>query len=281
MHSGLIRLSDLERLQADDLYRQLRQFADAFAQRHSEALAHHRRRWSAANPLDAWSRRWEYPYVAHRIARALTLHDGADRAILDAGSGVTFFPWWLAAQDSDLQVTCCDIDAACGPAFEAINRASRTDVQFVPASLQQLPMDDASFDAIYCISVLEHTGDFAAVLDEFDRVLRPGGTLVVTFDISLDRKTDVAPEEARRLLEQLAERFDVEEGFDPLAELAALEAPAGLLTTDHIRHHDRARLPWPHPILKSLYDLLHGRGWTGGFFSLACYCIAARKRGHG
>jgi SAM-dependent methyltransferase len=47
----------------------------------------------------------------------------------------------------------------------------------VIARLEQLPFQDASFDRILSIVVLEHTPEPATVIEEFRRVLQPGGTL--------------------------------------------------------------------------------------------------------
>jgi len=40
---------------------------------------------------------------------------------------------------------------------------------------EALPYEDAAFDAVVCVDVLEHVQDLAMVLDEAARVLRPGG----------------------------------------------------------------------------------------------------------
>ena len=47
-------------------------------------------------------------------------------------------------------------------------------------SLQDLPVADASFDAVLCTQVLEHVADPLAVLSELRRVTRPGGQLLLT-----------------------------------------------------------------------------------------------------
>ncbi len=54
------------------------------------------------------------------------------------------------------------------------------------ADARSLPYDDASFDCCAFISVLEHVrrGDDDRVLGELHRVLRPGGMLVLTTDVS-------------------------------------------------------------------------------------------------
>ena len=43
-----------------------------------------------------------------------------------------------------------------------------------------IPEPDASFDAILCSEVLEHVPAPAKVIDEFVRLLKPGGTLILT-----------------------------------------------------------------------------------------------------
>jgi SAM-dependent methyltransferase len=50
----------------------------------------------------------------------------------------------------------------------------------VIASLADLPLGDASFDAVVCTQVLEHVGDPRAVVAELNRVLRPGARLWLT-----------------------------------------------------------------------------------------------------
>jgi SAM-dependent methyltransferase len=51
------------------------------------------------------------------------------------------------------------------------------------ASLYELPFEDGSFDALVCLSVLEHLRDLTGALDEFRRVLRPGGVAVLGFPV--------------------------------------------------------------------------------------------------
>lgn len=50
----------------------------------------------------------------------------------------------------------------------------------VVAPAHDLPLDDDSLDAIVCTQVLEHTPEPWVVIDEFARVIRPGGTLIIT-----------------------------------------------------------------------------------------------------
>lgn len=48
------------------------------------------------------------------------------------------------------------------------------------ASGEQLPLADHSIDVIICSEVLEHIHDYAQVLTEINRVLKPGGRLAVS-----------------------------------------------------------------------------------------------------
>jgi 2-polyprenyl-3-methyl-5-hydroxy-6-metoxy-1,4-benzoquinol methylase len=51
------------------------------------------------------------------------------------------------------------------------------------ASLFEIPFADDEFDALVCLSVLEHITDLSAALDEFARVLRSGGIAVLGFPV--------------------------------------------------------------------------------------------------
>jgi ubiquinone/menaquinone biosynthesis C-methylase UbiE len=51
------------------------------------------------------------------------------------------------------------------------------------ASLFELPFADGEFDALVCLSVLEHVTELDAALGELARVLRPGGVVVLGFPV--------------------------------------------------------------------------------------------------
>ena len=52
--------------------------------------------------------------------------------------------------------------------------------EVITGRLEMLPWDDASFDLITCLDVIEHTPDDGPALRELLRVCRPGGFLLVT-----------------------------------------------------------------------------------------------------
>ena len=66
------------------------------------------------------------------------------------------------------------------PAMLDVARASYPDVDFREGRLEQLPVDDASVDVVTSALALCHAPDLMPVFREFARVLRPGGTLIVS-----------------------------------------------------------------------------------------------------
>ena len=91
---------------------------------------------------------------------------------------------WLRAQDTEgLRV----LDVGCGdrPYAELFPGATGFDVPGNPhadlhGSLEAIPVDDASFDVVLCLQVLEHVPDPGAAIRELHRVVRPGGRVLLS-----------------------------------------------------------------------------------------------------
>ena len=218
------------RLGQDALHAALRRFDDEFLGANREALRDYAAHW-VADPLQHWSRRWEYPYVFERLAAWNERRgSGADRElrILDAGSGLTFFPHFVASQLPAERIECCDRDPAMERDARRLRPPASEWVYYGTQDLARLSYADASFDCAYCISVLEHTAERERIADEFHRILRPGGLLVVTIDVSLDGRAEIPREEAARLIfsrqlpvhKLISHHFSLEE-FNRALQLAA------------------------------------------------------------
>lgn len=114
---------------------------------------------------------WEYPWAMER----LRAEPGA--RVLDAGCGASVFPVWLAR--CGFRVTALDLAPPAGLA-ERLGEP----IEYVSGNLTEMPFPDASFDAVFSISVIEHLGreGIAEAMRELTRVVRPGGQLLITTD---------------------------------------------------------------------------------------------------
>ncbi|HEX8524363.1 MAG TPA: class I SAM-dependent methyltransferase [Tepidisphaeraceae bacterium] len=276
LRTGIPLLSELETHLNSDEYRRHVDFNRTFLATNDAAMEKYGKLW-AKDTFRLWSRRWEYPFAAQRVIEFAERQPDGPLRVLDAGSGVTYFPYYLCAEIPRAEVTCLDSNPSYHEMFAAINPAMpQARVKFVEAMLQKMPLPDDSFDAICCISVLEHTDNYTEILDEWNRVLRPGGLLVLTFDLSLDGKFEVPKHQAQDLLRAILTRFQGPADLDLAQELDRMDNPeqSRILTTDYIKQTQPDLLPWKHPMLKAAHDLVKGHGWTGGFRSKSVYCLS-------
>ncbi len=81
------------------------------------------------------------------------------------------------------------------------NQEPNPRVQFLQASIEQLPIRTESVDFIWCRDMLVHVRNLASAIGECWRILRPGGKMLawVTFETEL-----MEPREASRLYQDLA-----------------------------------------------------------------------------
>jgi len=66
---------------------------------------------------------------------------------------------------------------------EALARAKERcpNMTFIQADLSKIDIEDNFFDFIVCTETLEHVDTYQEVINEFKRILKPGGYLVITF----------------------------------------------------------------------------------------------------
>lgn len=272
---GIPTIDGLHALQQDALYERHTASNAAFLDAHGEALKGYGDYWGQ-HPFKMWSRRWEYPFAGSRVMEYADRIGRTDLTILDAGSGVTYLPYMLVDHLPGASVLAVDYDQSYIPMFGDINRKRGDErVRFQPAMLQDLPLEAESLDVVMCVSVLEHTDRYDTILAEFRRVLKPGGLLVLTFDLSLDGKFNLKRPDAERLLDYVSDHYEPEVDVRPL--LNQWGAP-GTMTTDWVNKTDPSLLPWKYPrVVHAVHDLVKGRGWTGGFRHKSVFCLTATK----
>ena len=110
------------------------------------------------------------------VAELLPPVDG--RRVLDAACGTGAVARRLA--DRGAEVIGFDASAR---SVAAARRLAAGESDYLRADLTApLPFGPSSFDAVTCLLALEHVADWRSVCAEFARVLRPGGTLLLSTD---------------------------------------------------------------------------------------------------
>jgi SAM-dependent methyltransferase len=218
-----------------------------------------------------WSRQWEYPYVLANLP-----HEGAGRRILDAGSGFRFFAPLLAQRG--FEVDACDADASIGPKYDDVAAQHDLAIEFNEQDLSKLTYADETFDYISCIGVLAHARSPSEIVGEFRRCLKVGGSLLLTFDVSVHGDRDIPIEAAKDLIALLEAEFAPATPFANRRYLAteALSHADEALRTDWFRHHQPELLPWRYFSRAGLRNLLRGR-LGRPFFDLAVVGMVLRR----
>jgi SAM-dependent methyltransferase len=126
------------------------------------------RRWLGSRNIggrEAW--------VSDQLAR---LPEGA--RLLDAGAGECQFRRFC----EHLEYVSQDFAAYDGTGDGVGLQMGSWDTRSIDivSDITDIPVEDGSFDAVLCVEVLEHLPDPVAALRELSRVLKPGGTLLLT-----------------------------------------------------------------------------------------------------
>ena len=274
LSSGIPKDPDYRLLIQSERYKAMEKFSDSFLSINRKFLENYAKRW-VRDSLHQWSRQWEYPYVFNRVETIIKNRETSK--ILDAGSGITFFPYFLKSLYPSMDVYCADNDTNLESIYQQINMHGPVQVNFSCSDLKKLPFALEQFDVVYCVSVLEHTDDYAGIIEEFHKVLRPGGRLVITFDISLDGTRDISVEKGTRLLNSLAEKFDIVE--DVSFELGSDVSASDVFTTHTAKEIDPNLLPWKLPqFVYRLNSFLRGSRFGTWPPLLTVFCLNMEKR---
>jgi len=101
----------------------------------------------------------------------------AGAKILDAGAGECQFKKFCG----HLNYVSQDFAQYDGTGNEGLQTGTWDNTKLdIVSDITAIPVPDASFDAVMCTEVLEHVPDPVAALKELNRVLKPGGYLLIT-----------------------------------------------------------------------------------------------------
>jgi SAM-dependent methyltransferase len=125
-------------------------------------------------PLTGWL------YRSRLEVAAALLGNGPFDSLLEVGYGSGVFLPELARRARRLAGVDVHLEsAAVGGMLESLG----IEAELYEASVFDLPFADGEFQAVVCLSVLEHLRELRAALDEMRRVLRKGGTAIVGFPV--------------------------------------------------------------------------------------------------
>ncbi len=163
-----------------------------------------------------WSRAWEYPWaiLASKVNKK-------SLRILDVGGGGSPFAIYLEQTGHESYV----IDPSLNQGlYFVINRnksiyrnirsfvfkfllnvtgakkawgktsySKKNSIRFYPYSATDINFPDNYFDRVFCLSVMEHIPVelWEQSIKEFERVLKPGGRLIITLDMSTPQANDL------------------------------------------------------------------------------------------
>lgn len=114
-----------------------------------------------------------YPYLKDYI----NIEEISDKAVLEIGLGYGTLGYYL----SHLSKSYVGLDIADAPVSMMRKRLrySPAHGRIIKGSILEPPLDPNSFDVIYAIGSLHHTGNLKLAIDKCYELLRPGGKLVM------------------------------------------------------------------------------------------------------
>lgn len=165
----------------------------------------------------------EYQFFAYKASPLLRLKNLIEISfvmrhvtgprVLDAGAGTGRFTWPL--RQRGLHAVALDISREMLAEAKKHEQKAGEQLPCAMGLIERLPFPDQVFDSVVSITVLRHFPDWLQTLDEYMRVLRPGGRVI--FDMASGEQRNYLV--TRGLLPNVA---GVDGGFDPLAFEATL-----------------------------------------------------------
>lgn len=268
---GLVKIQQYDQLVQGDFFKEVEAFSDDFIGKVGPLIQSYNIRW-VADPFHQWSRQWEYPYI---ISRAQTVDQ--DATIIDLGAGVSFLPYYLKEKLGLQNITAVDYDKSLNGLYEKVNEKIGDSITFQSGDMRNLSnIADESVDFAYSVSVLEHTDSYPTVLKEVYRILKPGGKLSLTFDISLDGLDDIPLKRAQQLVSSLEEIFGTSLGLNLEQEIVN----PGLVISRNMAKRNKKLMPWKYPLLNIVRHFVnYGRpGYLYKNLTFCCVTVAKKDK---
>lgn len=187
--------------------------------------------------LRFWNRRWEYPFI-------LSICDNfnLEGNVLDAGAGKSLMPHLLSNEKR--RIIALDIDDgsfypmySLNSWYQNINNLTDSRINFVHGDLMKTDFSNDYFDFVYSLSVLEHLSDPLSGLIELWRILKPGGVIAITIDLSLDNSRGMYNQDYNDI-----KTFFTNNAIPLYPEI--ISSKHEMFTTDWFKKNEPEGLPW-------------------------------------
>src|SRR5688572_8497213 len=121
LQTGVITQKSYSQNLASTLFADLESFNNQFLDRNKEELSGYHSKWTN-DSLHTWSRQFEYPFFFEAVADYIKAHPEKKKIkILDAGSGLTFFPYLLCQKFPQVEIVCTDYDGILVEGYARVN----------------------------------------------------------------------------------------------------------------------------------------------------------------
>ena len=118
--------------------------------------------------------------VIEKMAEVASIGEGSE--VADVGTGTGFVAAGLASRVKRV-IGIDNASAMLRVARENLESLGVSNAELLIGDLAELPLTDNSVDAAFANMVLHHAVDPAAMLEEMARIVRPGGTIVITDEV--------------------------------------------------------------------------------------------------
>lgn len=269
LSDGVVTFKQYDQLVDSDYFKQVEWFSNGFVARVGPLIQRYNIRW-VPDPLHQWSRQWEYIYIIDKIKK-----QNVNARIVDLGAGMSFLPYYLKKQLGFKNFLAVDYDKMLASLYQKVNKKMRTAVDFEFGDMRKLGgIKTGSVDFVYSISVLEHTNDYQRILGEIHRILKPGGALSFTFDISLDGLDDIPLKKAKQLVASLEAVFKTKTQVNLDKDLLEPD----LVTSQKMSRINKKLLPWKIPLINVVKHLLEYGRFGKAYKNLTFCCLSVTKK---
>jgi ADP-heptose:LPS heptosyltransferase/SAM-dependent methyltransferase len=143
------------------------------------------------------SKNWEYLYVLNAIKEI-----DSEKRIIDVGAGRGALQVYLSGTSWDVSSVDLSFSEHLHDGHECRHTFLKTyggKIHFRFGSIFNLPFPDNHFDVVVSVSVIEHLKNKEFALYELLRVLKPGGLLVLTYDITRQETLSESADDTNRI----------------------------------------------------------------------------------